>query len=220
MQLIADTAGYSKYVVSKTLNGKPGVSEGTRQKILFVAKQLGYFKEKEAGQGSSLAERAEAPDGFILIVMPYHNPKHTESDYWSQILQGVTKYLDELGVGVIIISNQKHLSDKVTMSSLLGIITVGYVATEMLLEFNSYRVPIVMVDHEEPLIKTDTIFMDNIEGVSKITAHLIGLGHKRMRFVTDLSHSSSFYDRWIGFWSTIEKYGIDSKKQRFNEPSV
>jgi len=46
MQLIADYLGVSKYVVSRSLSGKGGVSETTRNKVLRVASDLGYLNQK------------------------------------------------------------------------------------------------------------------------------------------------------------------------------
>ncbi|SDZ24685.1 LacI family transcriptional regulator [Evansella caseinilytica] len=205
MQLIADTAGYSKYVVSKTLNGKPGVSEATRQKILFVAKQLGYFKEN-SGENIQEDQYKSIHNGFVLVVMPNHRYQNVESNYWSKIFNGIIDELEDLGIGVVVISSQNNLSDSVKTSNLLGIITVGLVATEMLLQLSKHQVPFVMVDHEDPLIKADSIFMDNVDGVFKVTSHLIGLGHKELKFIGDINYSRSFYDRWIGFRTALEKH--------------
>ncbi|UJF32723.1 LacI family DNA-binding transcriptional regulator [Paenibacillus hexagrammi] len=48
MQDIADRLGVSKYVVSKALSGKSGVSAATRQRVLLMAGQLGYLTQEEA----------------------------------------------------------------------------------------------------------------------------------------------------------------------------
>lgn len=212
MQMIADVAGYSKYVVSKTLNSKPGVSESTRQKILFVAKQLGYFKNNPM-QGIKLNNNKSRHEGFVLVIMPNHRDQNAESLYWSKIFNGIIDYLESLHIGVMVISSQNNLSEHVKTNSLLGIITVGLVSTDMLLELNKHNVPIVMVDHEDSIIKADTIFVDNIGGLYKLTNHLIGLGHKDLYFIGDTSFSRSFYDRWLGFRSAMENHNLFSTRE-------
>ena len=52
MQQIADHLGLSKFAVSKALSGKPGVSLETRERIVSVATQLGYFANKAPKNGS------------------------------------------------------------------------------------------------------------------------------------------------------------------------
>lgn len=48
MQKIADHLGVSKFVVSKSLSGKGGVNETTRERVIQAASQLGYFTQKNA----------------------------------------------------------------------------------------------------------------------------------------------------------------------------
>lgn len=213
MQVIADTAGYSKYVVSKTLNGKPGVSEATRQKILFVAKQLGYFKNHPM-QGLKIDSHKNLHEGFVLVVMPNHRYQNAGSFYWSKIFDGITNSLEDLNIDAMVISSQNNLSAHIKTDHLLGIITVGLVSTGMLLELNKHNVPFVMVDHEDPIIKADTIFMDNVDGLYKLTSHLIGLGHQDLCFIGDNSFSRSFGDRWLGFRIALEDHNLFSSKEK------
>ena len=213
MQMIADVAGYSKYVVSKTLNGKEGVSEATRQKIYLTAKQLGYFKDHpikqiETAKENKQISKVAVEDGFVLVVMPNHRYQNTESYYWSNIFNGIIEALDELKIGAMVISSQNNLAVHVKNDNLLGIITVGLVSTEMLLELNKHNVTFVMIDHEDPLLKVDTVFMNNIDSMYKLTNHLMGLGHERLVFVGDHSFSRSFYDRWQGFRMALEERGL------------
>ncbi|MDX8047136.1 LacI family DNA-binding transcriptional regulator [Gracilibacillus sp. S3-1-1] len=200
LQMIADAAGYSKYVVSKTLNDQPGVKESTRERILFVAKQLGYFKNNE----QQIDVKGREKEGFVLVVMPNIRQQNFESFYWSNVFNGIVDYLDELKIGFIVISHQDNLIEHVKAESLLGIITAGFVSTQMLLKLSQNSVPIVMVDHEDPIIKADKIFMDNLEGSRQLTEHLIGLGHEKICFVGDINFSPSFKDRWQGFRNAME----------------
>ncbi|RLG20399.1 LacI family transcriptional regulator, partial [Candidatus Micrarchaeota archaeon] len=47
---VAARAGVSPSTVSRVLNGRPGISEGTRLKVLQAAKELGYYPAM-AGRG-------------------------------------------------------------------------------------------------------------------------------------------------------------------------
>ncbi|SHM58406.1 LacI family DNA-binding transcriptional regulator [Gracilibacillus kekensis] len=202
LQMIADAAGYSKYVVSKTLNNQTGVKESTRERILFVAKQLGYYKTSEYNAKTITSENEN--QGFVLVVMPNIRQQNVESFYWSSVFNGIVDYLEELEVSVIVISNHDNLVEQIKGDSLIGVVTVGFVSTQMLLQLSDYDVPLVMVDHEDPLVKADRIFMDNITGIQLMANHLMGLGHTRICFVGDIDFSPSFKDRWIGFRTALE----------------
>jgi DNA-binding LacI/PurR family transcriptional regulator len=60
---IAERAGVSKGAVSYALNGRPGVSDRTRQRILAIAKELGWYPNRAARALS--AARADAC-GLVL----------------------------------------------------------------------------------------------------------------------------------------------------------
>src|SRR5918994_7821858 len=60
---IAERAGVSKGAVSYALNGRPGVSDRTRERILEIARELGWYPNRAARALS--VERADAC-GLVL----------------------------------------------------------------------------------------------------------------------------------------------------------
>lgn len=217
MQMIADASGYSKYVVSKTLNGRSGVSDAAKQKVLAVSKQLGYFKDNQVNMDNlKVSEtRQMHGEGFVLLVMPNHRYQNADSQYWGKVFDGIVDALERENIGVIVLSSQNNLSGHVRTSRLIGVITVGLVSSDMLLELNKHNVPIVMVDHEETIIQADTIFMDNRGGVNALTNYLIGMGHESMLFIGNNFWSSSFYDRWLGFKTALETNNLYARDRNY-----
>ncbi|WP_416147206.1 LacI family DNA-binding transcriptional regulator [Salipaludibacillus sp. HK11] len=205
MEQIANSAGVSKYVVSKTLNGKPGVSEKTRKKILYIAQQLGYdnftieYENKRPSQATKETQ-------FMLCVIP-NRQYQDEAMYWAKVLEGISQGSDENDIGLVIVTEKQPYREMVNVESIYGIIGVGKLSEEVLINLKQLAVPMVLVDHDDPLISVDCIFKDNFEGVNKLTKHLITLEHKHFAFVGDLNHSQSFYDRWLGFRTAIEQHG-------------
>lgn len=208
MQMIADASGYSKYVVSKALNGKDGVSPGTRQKVISVAKQLGYYADRPAVSWEKTGSSGNL-QRFALVVMPNHRFQTTVSHYWSKVFDGVIGYLESLGVGAMVLSSKDNLASNIKSDGLIGIITLGFVPTEMLLELNKHQVPIVMVDHEDSIIRADSIFADSLNGTYTLTNYLAGIGHRNLLFIGDQEYSQSFYDRWLGFRKAVEQNGLN-----------
>ncbi|MCZ0703088.1 LacI family transcriptional regulator [Natronobacillus azotifigens] len=208
MQKISEIAGVSKYVVSKTLNGKPGVSETTRKKVLNIAKELGYFK------GDILATsdgKRDKNGGLILVVVPNQNEYFENSPYWGRVIDGVTSGIYEKNLNTIIMTENQEIKEHINIKKLIGIICVGQISTDYLLDLQRLAVPIVMIDNEDALIKSDTIFKDNFGGVNRMTKHLIALGHTQIAFVGDINFSLSFYDRWLGFRIACEQAGVNTE---------
>ena len=66
MQDIADACGLSRNTVSKVFNGRGGVPEATRKKVLRKARELGYHHNPEAAAGP------EGPNGGNIAVLTQH----------------------------------------------------------------------------------------------------------------------------------------------------
>ncbi|RJE88832.1 LacI family transcriptional regulator [Paenibacillus sp. 1011MAR3C5] len=217
MQQIADSVGVSKFVVSKTLSGKGGVSEATRERVIAAATQLGYFTQKHAHMHAAKTEpMADASKNrqSVLLLMPNIRFQTKESLYWGRVMDGISARLEQDGYGMIIVSEQsvEHFVDILNPSGILGLIGVGEISTSLLLEVHRIGLPMVLVDHEDALIPTDTIFANNYESVYRLTKHLIGMGHRRMMFIGNVSYSRSFLDRFLGFRSALEERLPEARK--------
>lgn len=216
MQQIADHLGVSKYVISKALSGKKGVSGATRDRVIQTASQLGYFSQtsgyvkpiKTVRPEETLTESDVKQSMFVL--MPNIRFQTKDSEYWGKILDGITKRLEEKGIGMFIVMEQNvesflHLLNP---EGIMGLIGVGEIATSMLLEIHRLGVPMVLVDHEDPLIPSDTVFVNNYDCMYRLTKHLIGIGHRNISFIGNDRYSRSFFDRWNGFRNAMEEFDL------------
>jgi DNA-binding LacI/PurR family transcriptional regulator len=82
---VADRAGVSRTTVSLVLNNVQGIqiSEGTRERVIQAAQQLGYVPNAAA---QALVSRRAQIIGLILT----RNPHHIASDaFLNQILDGL-----------------------------------------------------------------------------------------------------------------------------------
>ncbi|REK56198.1 MAG: LacI family transcriptional regulator [Thermobacillus sp.] len=212
MQQIADYLGVSKFVVSKALSGKDGVSPATKERVIQAASQLGYFAQR--GGAARQEKPGQLPAGgskpSVLVLMPNIRFQTKESVYWGRILDGISIRLEERGYGMVIISEYSidGLLHVLNPNGLLGMIGVGEISTSLLLEVHRCGLPMVLIDHEDPLIPSDTVFVNNYDCMYKLTQYLIGIGHRDLLFAGNIRFSRSFFDRWNGFRGALEKHGI------------
>lgn len=213
MQQIADHVGVSKFAVSKALAGKSGVSAETREKIIGAATQLGYFvqkKTKSAGLKAALEPKGDSQRDTIIVLIPNVRYQNRHSFYWGRIIDGITNGLERHQIGIMIVT--EHITDNfaklINPDGVLGLIGVGLISNQLLLEIRNLGIPFVMVDHEDPLIPSDSLFMNNYECVRRVTNYLLGNGHRKLQFVGNIRYSRSFSDRWLGFRSMLEEQDI------------
>lgn len=212
MQQIADYLGVSKFVVSKALSGKGGVSPATKERVIQAASQLGYFAQRSGYVRNMKPD--QLPTGgtkpSVLVLMPNTRFQTKDSVYWGRILDGISARLEERQYGMVIISEHSidGLLNVLNPHGLLGMIGVGEISTSMLLEVHRCGLPMVLIDHEDPLIPSDTIFVNNYDCMYRLTHYLMGIGHRDLLFAGNIRFSRSFYDRWNGFRNALEEQGV------------
>ncbi len=207
MQEIADRVGVSKYAVSKALSGKAGISSATREKIFEVASQLGYLEQKLVKRAMAGKQQAEDEHKVVGILIPNIRSQNRESGYWGKVLEGVFKGLETCGLASVLITDDSPRNFNMIMrpEGFLGIIGIGLIDTAMLVELRNVGIPFVLVDHEDELVGSDSIFMNNYDILRKQVKYLIGKGHTHIQFVGDWRYARSFADRWSGFKSILEE---------------
>lgn len=234
MQQIADAVGVSKYAVSKALAGQSGVSPQTRDKIIRMATDLGYFRQQQAaGAGGNREKSKEGATGplaraaakelpedrrTVAVLMPEVRRQNMDSTFWSIVVKGIGEALARAGLGMLIITEQSagEFSRVLRPEMLLGLIGVGEISSSMLLEVRRLGIPFVLTDHEDPLVPSDTVFAANMDSMARMANYLLALGHRSFWFLGDPGFSRSFADRWLGFRKALEDKGqqVDPARQR------
>ncbi|QJC54531.1 substrate-binding domain-containing protein [Paenibacillus albicereus] len=151
----------------------------------------------------------------VIILVPNVRFQTRLSYYWGRIIEGVQEELEERGIGSILITEQgtTRFASLINPRGVMGLVGVGFISYPVLLEIRNLGIPTVLIDHEEPLVPTDVLSMNNFEWMRRVANYLIGLGHRRLQFVGNLTYSRSFYDRWFGFRAMMEEHGLSTDGQ-------
>lgn len=225
MQEIADRLRVSKYVVSKALAGKSGVSLETKQRVVQMAGQLGYLaQEKTTPKELDMNKkwRAEGRDeagSTVLVLMPNIRFQTKESTYWGKILDGISKELELRGADMLTltVNAADELNSNLRPQGLAGVIGVGEISRSLLLEVIRLGLPLVLLDHDDPFISADQVFANNRESAYRIVQYLLGLEHRSVQFVGNTSFSKSFRERWHGFREALEEADIAYQPSAFQK---
>jgi LacI family transcriptional regulator len=215
VQQIADLAGVSKFAVSRALSGKSGVSNQTREMILKTAGQLGYFKNNPAYYANEAQDNdSNVESGTIVILFPNIRYQNHDSAYWGPIFDGISARLNQKGLDIITLTEPsgERVFSLLNPKAIQGIITLGEISTQILLEIKRLDIPVVMVDHIDPAYHCDTVFVDNFACMRELMMKLISKGYKDFQFVGNIHYAPSFYERWIAYRSVLDEYQIESKQ--------
>jgi len=200
---IAKAAGVSHPTVSRALNNHPAIAEATRERIIALAEQMGYVPNAAARGLKTNRTRAL---GVIL--------RQIDDPFWSEVLDGVDSVLHPEGYSLFIAftHNQKQREKEVVQAMVQrGVDGVLLMSPDFREEqfhtFNSYDLPMVMVNNEGAGECQYIIFNDDVYGAGLITKHLIDLGHKRLAYLGKRQAVSS-NNRLAGFRAAMQTAGL------------
>jgi LacI family transcriptional regulator len=215
MDVIADHLGISKFAVSKALAGKNGVSKLTREKVLKAASQLGYYGQRGASANRG-AKNVDLEDNnisvkpVVIVLIPKIRLQSMDSSYWGRILDEIAVELEKKNIGMMMVTDfsSDNFLQFINPQGLIGILCVGGMSASLLLEIRQMSIPFILVDHEDQLVPSDSIFMNNTDCEARMVDYLYSLEHSSFQFIGNPLFSRSFADRWVGFRSSLENHGI------------
>lgn len=175
MQTIADRLGLSKYAVSRSLSGKDGVSEATRQTVERVANELGYV-------APSLMVSART----IQLVLHDHDPVNSEVQL--RIQRGIQRAAERHGYPV----QMQWTHDPRRIGELgrsgAGMILVGPHAPLPPPAGQRRPAPVVKVGLIAPLEHIDQVDVGANEATAALGIKLFRYGHRDIVFLQGRGH--------------------------------
>jgi DNA-binding LacI/PurR family transcriptional regulator len=201
---IAEAAGVSIGTVSLALNEGKGISSATRQRILDVARELGY--ERFARRGSRMPQTVN-----ILIERLPVAP--TSDPFNKTVLLGLEAAARRAGyrISLEFVSPEDHPeTEHWTPEVIAGLIILGGgdLSREWVQAAIDSRLPVVMLDHFIPGIELPTVVPDNFSGAYAMTQHLLELGHKRIGFIRGPSKYWTLGERLAGYMLAMQRAGL------------
>ena len=195
---IAARLGISKYSVSRALTGKPGVSETTRQSVMRVAHEMGYRHFALRQGGTDFGDRT------VVLLIPLEDLE--DGEFWMGVIAGAVSQATELGYTFV--TRPVASDDDATRApsqQVRGVIVAGSKARPALRPYVEAGIPASLVTYAIPLEPFDTVHAADWEGGAAAAAHLVGLGHRRLGYVTDGPEKPSFAARARGFRATAAR---------------
>jgi LacI family transcriptional regulator len=202
---VAEIANVSKMTVSRVLNGQPGVSDKTRQRIMETIESLGYV-------ANPAARTLRGNSKIIGLVMP-----SLTSSYMGEVITGISRAADRLDYGLMLYTQGSR--DRATRTnyyaSLLSnglvdgvLMLVPYEHEVLLNAFKEHDLPYVLLDHHGDINDEPAVTATNRKGTLDAMRHLLALGHKRIGFITGRPAIGCSKDRLQGYKDALSEVGL------------
>ena len=223
-QDVADAAGVSRTTVSLVLNNVEGIqiSEETRQKVVSVARELGYVPDAAA---RALASRRAQIIGLVLTRSTHHI---TSDAFLTQILDGLIGVVHSHGLRLLIdIVEPQHQKEAylqlVRSKHIDGLILSGpRFDDEALQDLEEQSFPTVLMG-QLPGTNICSVDVDNCTAALMAVEHLISLGHEHIACITNASPSyTAAADRLSGYRDALHARGLpyDENLVRYGDFSL
>jgi LacI family transcriptional regulator len=202
---IAELAGVSIATVSRAVNGRGDVSEGTRAMVRRIAREHGYTASRDA-RGLSTGRT-----GLIGVTLPVIHPT-----YFSAIVASVAEALDEHDMRIVLCPT-KHQHDREVslIERLMHGTTDGAIlvlpaesGSELLaLVRQGYRC-VVVDPSEQPDEGIPAVSAAHSAGADQAVRHLLGLGHRRIAAITGPRGRMATEERLRGYYAAMAGAGV------------
>lgn len=201
---IADAAGVSKSTVSLVLTGRGSVKEETRQHVLEIMRKLGYVYNRGA------ANLRNAQSHIVgLVLNDLSNP------FFAEFAIGVEKVLQMAGYVAFMantaesVVRQEQVMRMMREHGAAGIILCPALDTrsEHLDWIQAADTALLVAIRRLPGAEASVLVPDNITGATRITRHLVNLGHKRLAYLGGMHSMVVRQERHQGFLTAMESGG-------------
>lgn len=211
MRDLAEMANVSVATISMALNGKPGVSDETREYILSLAEKQNYVMNINA---RSLKTNINSLIG--VIVPDIQNP------FFSTLVSELNNFIDAenytmlLGISGELI--ETDLIKEMCSRGVAGIILVpSFRQNDSSFDYNFFDIPIVLCTVISEAKGIASVACDLRQGEYLMTKHLLERGYETFSFVGLNPKSWITRERYEGFLQALSERFSNKYKYKFVE---
>ncbi|MDX1532324.1 MAG: LacI family DNA-binding transcriptional regulator [Rhodothermales bacterium] len=199
---VASEAGVAISTVSRVLNGSPGVSDPTRERVEAAIEHLGFRPKRTA---RTLAQQEEHA---LAVAMPSFT-----SLFFVELLKGVKDELRERDIDLLLCNLgstgpyqtlYRFLDRGAVDGLLLASLPLNAPLERELMRLNA---PVVLIGTEHE--RLDCLYWDDDAGAERAVAHLAERGHARIGLIAAHPWSYDGDARLGGYRRALEAAGLD-----------
>jgi len=200
---LAALLGVSPSAVSLAINGRSGISDETRSRILQAANEYGLRRPSKKESVSHV---------IYLIIYKKHGMVYGDTDFFSALIEGISRSVALQGYNLQISYFYGNQDQKEQLSLLRSAQCEGIIllATEMLnediLPFLRLPHPLVVLDSYFENRTVDSVVINNVQGAYLATRYLLQKGHRFIGHIASSIPINNFSERRDGFFKAAMEY--------------
>jgi len=208
---VAEKAGVSRATVSRVFRNERYVSASTRERVLAVAQELGYYPNRSA---RSLKQEKTYLVAFVMADI--------SNSFFSTMARSIMESIVEHGYDLIVYdtkydAKREEAGLRMLLEKRVDSVILSPVSSAPLKKLVSlgkrYASRVVVVDNLVEGVDVDSVVVDNEWGAFKATEHLIEGGHRLIATIAGPQDQSSGRWRLEGFLKACRTYDIEVRTE-------
>lgn len=207
---VAKLAGVSATTVSLVMNGKSGISQETRTRVMQAAKTLKYSQRSaRTAKGDALGTLR-----FLKIAKHGHTVNRDHNTFISDYIDGMSREASASGYKLEIVSFEGEPAEAIVSSlagtSVDGLIVLGTELTEQDIKLlQTLPTPLVVIDSFFDVLECNFVNMNNKDAVYKIIAYFMECGFRNIGFIASNVQTVNFQLRKEAFVEGMKAFGLN-----------
>lgn len=206
----------SPSAVSIALNGRPGISPQTRERILGAAAEHGISRSRR---------QAISPVKYInLIIFKKHGRVIGDTPFFSELIESVTTAAagNDFHIQLSYFYAAQNSAEQLKSINSTGCAGVIFLATEMTEEdlpvLAQIKAPLVVLDNNVEMSGYDCVVINNVPAATQATAYLLNRGHRRIGHLCSSVDIVNFRERREGFLKAVSMFSDELQSRIITIP--
>jgi len=203
LEMVARMAGVSAATVSRILNGTAVVKDDKKSAVDAAIAHLGFVPNPVA---RGLAGGRTLSIGVVTQAI--------DSPFYGGALRGIEDVLTRAGYSPLFISGRWNAAaearciDALRARRVDGLIVLTGRLSDAALAAHARELPVVVTGRSLKAPGLYALSFDNFEGARLAVQHLLGLGHRRIAFISGDPRHPDAKERLRGYRSALEAAGV------------
>lgn len=211
---IAKLANVSKSAVSLALNGKAGVSEKTRQRVLQIAKENGYIPRPVVKMDELTGQNTKSFRFIACTNEGIVTEQYESLPFFMELINSLDRHAGAAGYSLMVSSvTSENLSQEIIRleneQKSAGILLLGTNLTaEQIKMVADIHPNLVVLDTCYGMLDANFVVMNNMHGAYKAGQYLVEQGHTRIGYCSSESRMYNFDMRKKGFFTAMDEHQL------------
>lgn len=208
LRVLAAKAGVSINTASRAINDKPDINPLTKEKILRIAREIGYVPN-----ASAVSLRTQKTRTLGVIIADNNNP------FYAEVLSGIEAEAKANNYHIILTNTRRdYQEEENAIELLLGkqvdglLIAPVQEKNEDIYKLIDSKIPFVVVGRDYEDLSIDAVYSDELKGGYIATEYLIRKGFKNISYIGGYTYKSPARRRLEGYKKALTDYGIAIKE--------